>query len=131
MSCSGGRKDDNCFSVRLMWRTDGAGELYVYLPTSATSSNTAALCDTPPKSFCNDDYGWSLGRGAFSFEPGKRTTVSQRVRMNDEGQENGEMELFVEGKSVVNVKGVVLGASGSSRVRGMQMQTFFGGTCAL
>ena len=72
--------------------------------------------------------GWSIGRGSFEFAPGKRTTVSQRVRLNDPGQKNGEMELFVEGKSVINVSGITLGDNPSSRIRGMQMQTFFGGT---
>lgn len=53
--------------------------------------------------------------------------VSQRVRLNDDGEENGELELFVAGKSVVNVGGLVLRNSSSGRIRGMQMQTFFGG----
>lgn len=67
VSCSGGRRDDGCFSARLMWRTNGAG------------------------------------------------------------QENGELELFANGKSVVNVGGLVLRNSSAGRIRGIQMQTFFGG----
>ena len=53
--------------------------------------------------------------------------MSQRVRLNDVGETNGELELFVDGRSVVSVGGLVLTNSAEGRVRGMQMQTFFGG----
>lgn len=51
--------------------------------------------------------------------------------MNDVGQANGELELFVGGKSVVNVGGLVLRNSADGRIRGMQFQTFFGGMWCL
>ncbi|KAI0355136.1 hypothetical protein OH77DRAFT_1403497 [Trametes cingulata] len=126
VSCSGGRRDDGCFSARLMWRTNGAGELYTYLPPDYDANQ--AVCDIPPFSTCNDVYGASVGRGAFTWKTGGRTTMSQRVRLNDPGKENGELELFVNGKSVVNVGGLVLRDSSSGRIRGIQMQTFFGGS---
>ncbi|KAI0373148.1 hypothetical protein BV20DRAFT_938489 [Pilatotrama ljubarskyi] len=126
VSCSGGRRDNGCFSARLMWRTNGAGELYTYLPPDYDANQ--AVCDIPPFSTCNDVYGASVGRGAFTWKTGGRTTMSQRVRLNDPGKENGELELFVNGKSVVNVGGLVLRDSSSGRIRGIQMQTFFGGS---
>lgn len=61
VSCSGGRRDDDCFSARFMWRTSGAGELYTYLPPDFTANQ--AVCDIPPYSTCNDEYGASVGRG--------------------------------------------------------------------
>ncbi|KAI0781509.1 hypothetical protein BD413DRAFT_489606 [Trametes elegans] len=126
VSCSGGRRDDGCFSARLMWRTNGAGELYTYLPPDFDANQ--AVCGIPPFSTCNDVYGASVGRGAYTWKTGGRTTVSQRVRLNDAGQQNGELELFVNGKSVVNVGGLVLRDSAAGRIRGIQMQTFFGGS---
>jgi hypothetical protein len=126
ISCSGGRRSDACFSARLMWRPEGAGELYTYLPPSS-QANTK-VCAVPPLSDCNPTYGASVGRGSFSFTPGVRTTVAQRVRLNDIGQTNGELQLFVGGKSVIDVKGLVLRTSDQGRIRGIQMQTFFGGT---
>ncbi|EIW60968.1 uncharacterized protein TRAVEDRAFT_91869, partial [Trametes versicolor FP-101664 SS1] len=126
VSCSGGRRDDGCFSARLMWRTNGAGELYTYLPPDYDANQ--AVCDIPPFSTCNDVYGASVGRGSFTWKTGGRTTISQRVRLNDAGQENGELELFANGKSVVNVGGLVLRNSSAGRIRGIQMQTFFGGS---
>lgn len=125
ISCSGGRRDDACFSTRLMWRTDGAGEMYTYLPPSYDANDN--VCDVAPKSLCNPTYGASVGRGAFTFEAGKSNPVSMRVRLNDVGQENGELELFSNGQSVINVGGLVLRDSDAGRIRGLQVQTFFGG----
>ncbi|KAI0738034.1 hypothetical protein C8Q80DRAFT_1114363 [Daedaleopsis nitida] len=126
LSCSGGRRDDGCFSVRFMWRTAGAGELYTYLPPDFGENE--AVCDVPPFSTCNDVYGASVGRGSFTFKTGARTTIGQRVKLNDAGKSNGEIELFVAGKSMFSVGGLVLRDSSSGRIRGMQMQTFFGGS---
>ncbi|KAI0738036.1 polysaccharide lyase family 14 protein [Daedaleopsis nitida] len=125
VSCSGGRRDDGCFSARFMWRREGAGELYTYLPPS--SEENKAVCDVPPLSDCNDVFGASVGRGSFTFTPGKRTTIGQRVRMNDVGKANGELELFVDGESQFTVPGLVLRTADEGRIRGIQMQTFFGG----
>ncbi|CDO71910.1 Polysaccharide Lyase Family 14 protein [Trametes cinnabarina] len=125
VSCSGGRRDDGCFSARFMWRTNGAGELYTYLPPDYTPNQ--AVCDIPPFSTCNDVYGASVARGSFAWKTGGRTAISQRVRLNDVGKQNGELEVFFNGKSVINVGGLVLRDSSSGRIRGIQMQTFFGG----
>ena len=108
-----------------MWRTNGLGELYTYLPPDFDANQ--AVCNIPPFSTCNDVYGASVGRGSFNWTAGGRTTMSQRVRLNDVGQANGELELFVGGQSVVNVGGLVLTNSTTGRIRGLQMQTFFGG----
>ena len=108
-----------------MWRTNGAGELYTYLPPDFTQNQV--VCDIPPFSTCNDVYGASIGRGSFSWKTGGRTTIAQRLRLNDAGQSNGELELFVGGKSVINVGGLVISNSSEGRIRGMQFQTFFGG----
>ncbi|KAM5542808.1 hypothetical protein V8D89_003769 [Ganoderma adspersum] len=128
IGCSGGRRDNGCFSARFMWRTSGAGELYTYLPPD--SPENKAVCTVPPKSDCNDVFGASVGRGAFKFTPGKRNTIGQRIRLNDVGKANGELELFVDGKSVFTVPGLVLRTAASGRIRGIQMQSFFGGNDA-
>ncbi|KAF8626293.1 hypothetical protein AX15_004964 [Amanita polypyramis BW_CC] len=130
IGCSGGRRSSACFSARLMWRTAGAGELYTYLPpfTEEPFSANERQCHVPPLSRCNSVYGASVGRGSFHFVPGRWTTVSQRVRLNDIGTANGEIELFVNGQSVINVDGLILRDSPSGRLRGIQMQSFFGGS---
>ena len=125
IGCSGGRRDNGCFSARFMWRREGAGELYTYLPPG--SPENKAVCKVPPQSDCNDVFGASVGRGSFKFTPGKRTTIGQRVKLNDVGKANGELELFVDGKSMFTVPGLVLRTAESGRIRGIQMQSFFGG----
>ncbi|KAI0337208.1 hypothetical protein BDW22DRAFT_1340232 [Trametopsis cervina] len=126
VGCSGGRRDDGCFSARLMWRTDGAGEIYSYLPPDRSANK--AVCDVPPFSTCNDVYGASVGRGSFNWKAGGSTTVSIRVRLNDVGKENGELELWANGESVISVGGLVIRDKDAGRIRGVQMQTFFGGS---
>jgi hypothetical protein len=62
---SGGAIPDgtNGFSVRYMWRTNGDGEAYAYLPTS-------------------DLYGTEIGRGRWRFRPGEWHCLEQRVVLN-------------------------------------------------
>ena len=53
------------------------------------------------------------------------------MRLNDAGQENGELEVIVNGQSKTNVSGLVLRSSEAGRIHGMQIQTFFGGSFSL
>jgi hypothetical protein len=129
VGCSGGRRDISCWSTRLMWRTNGEGELYTYLPSPENPGfeSNKILCNVTPSSRCNPKYGASVGRGAFDFKSGQWNTVSQRVRLNDVGQSNGELELFFDGESVINVKGLKFRENAQGRFRGIQAETFFGG----
>ena len=43
--CGGGADPDGCFSVRLMWRRDGAGEAYMYVPQGGQQD--PGFCATP------------------------------------------------------------------------------------
>ncbi|KAF7313818.1 Mitochondrial external NADH dehydrogenase [Mycena chlorophos] len=130
VSCSGGRRSVQCYSARFMFRTDGAGELYTYLPDYQVGGFEAnnRVCDIAPFSTCNPTYGASVGRGSYSFDSGAWTTISQRVRLNDVGQSNGELQVWANGKSVINVGGLILRDSSDGAHRGIQMQTFFGGS---
>jgi hypothetical protein len=130
VGCSGGRRDSGCFSARLMWRGEGEGEFYTYLPpyTDPRFAANKKQCNVAPQSDCNPTYGASVGRGAFKFPTGKWTTVSERVRLNAPGKADGELELFVNGKSVISVNGLILRDSAAGKMRGIQMQTFFGGS---
>lgn len=108
-----------------MWRGGAEGEFYTYLPPDFPENQK--VCNVKPESDCNPTYGASVGRGSFHFATGGWTNVSERVRLNDPGKANGEIELFVNGKSVINVKGLTLRDKGQGKIYGMQMQTFFGG----
>ena len=90
-----------------MWRTDGTGELYTYLPPD-TTDNQANLDNVKPISLCNPTYGYFVGRASFKFVPGTRTTIGEHMRLNDIGQQNGELELFVNGDSIFSVTGLTV-----------------------
>ncbi|KAJ7765793.1 hypothetical protein B0H16DRAFT_402523 [Mycena metata] len=98
MGCSGGDAALNCFSTRLMWRQGGKGELYLY---AKKDKQTAALCNDS-QSECNADYGLSIGRGSFKFATGGWTTVSQTVRLNTPGKQDGGFLLLVNGQPVIH-----------------------------
>ncbi|OJT01567.1 hypothetical protein TRAPUB_7963 [Trametes pubescens] len=120
-----------CFSMRPMWGADGAGVLFAYVPPEGAASlaNQSLPCGTPPYSSCNGVYVTKPGSlSLFTFETGSRTTVAQRMRLNDVGAENGELELFVNGESVANLGGIVMRADDGARILGIEMQTFFGGS---
>ncbi|KAG8976147.1 hypothetical protein FRB90_009269, partial [Tulasnella sp. 427] len=125
--CSGGRKTDRekCFSLRLMWRRNGDAEIYAYLPLNET--NKSVLSQVPPKSKLNPDYGFSVGTGSFKFVPGEWAVVAQRVKLNDEGAANGELDLWVNGEKVISVCGIIVREDPDCVVRGAHFQTFFGG----
>ncbi|KAJ6624152.1 hypothetical protein B0H10DRAFT_2174541 [Mycena sp. CBHHK59/15] len=128
-ACTGGRQDNRCkcFNIRPMWRSKGVGELYTYLPL--TPQNREKLLSVPPSSKENADYGFSVGRGAFKFDiaVGKWVSLAFRVKLNGIGANNGEVQLWVDGKSMINVGGLSLRDSENSRIKGGHFQTFFGG----
>lgn len=127
--CSGGHARDSCWSTRLMWRTAGAGELYAYLPPSAKASNKAAVCDKSNSS-CDLDYGWSLGRGKWTWTPGTWQTAAQKVTLNTPGKSDGSVVIYIDGKEVYAAEGLQLRMSKQSVPQGIMVQSFFGGHTA-
>ncbi|KAH8995795.1 hypothetical protein EDB86DRAFT_3159440 [Lactarius hatsudake] len=68
--CSGGDAADDCFSTRLMWRSRGAGELYLYAPKDR---QTPSLCNTPPLSVVLNTPGYQ--DGVFLLEVNGRVAL--------------------------------------------------------
>ncbi|PPQ78581.1 hypothetical protein CVT26_005321 [Gymnopilus dilepis] len=118
---------------------DGVGELYAYLPL--TADNATQLSAVPPRSMPNSDYGFSVGRGAFRLDHaiGNWVTIAFRIKMNGVDSKDGkndlippcpltgEVEIWVDGNSVIKVEGLTIRTSDSGRIKGMHFQTFFGG----
>jgi hypothetical protein len=107
---SGGRIPDgtNGFSTRFMWRTGGQGEVYAYLPSST-------------------EFGTSLGRGSFSFTPGKWHCLEQQVVLNDPGVANGIVRAWLDGALVYENRALVYRTARSLQIEGVFFSTFFGG----
>ncbi|KAI0792640.1 hypothetical protein C8Q75DRAFT_750682 [Abortiporus biennis] len=96
--CSGGDSAITCFSTRLMWRSEGTGELYLYAPKDR---QTESLCSTPPLSVCDADYGLSIGRGSFNFTPGAWTNIRQTITLNTPGEQDGGFVLEVNDREAI------------------------------
>jgi len=143
--CTGGRQTDreDCFNLRLMWRQNSLGELYAYIPL--TSTNRKQLLAVPPRSIANPDFGFSVGRGSFRFRtattasntsvdplPGEGggggwNYVWERVKLNTIGQEDGEVEVHVNGKQALLATNLTLRSSPEAKLQGLHFETFFGG----
>ncbi|WP_232667380.1 polysaccharide lyase [Pseudonocardia sp. TRM90224] len=96
-------------STRYMWRADGAGEVYAYLPSS-------------------EEHGTSLGRGCWSFTPGEWTTMRQRVQLNTPGGKDGRVTVWQDGRQVLDVTGLEFRSAADLRIDGLFFSTFFGGS---
>ncbi|KAI9316362.1 hypothetical protein BX666DRAFT_1949768 [Dichotomocladium elegans] len=122
--CSGGVNADDCFSTRFMWRRGGEGEIYAYIPEKLQPKT---LCKEK-NVICNPDYGYSLGRGAWTFPRGKWVTVTQTIRMNSPGNANGAIFVKVNGKQV-HAQGhiAILSKKTDRTMVGIMFDTFFGG----
>lgn len=107
---SGGDIPDgtNGFSTRLMWRRDGDGEVYAYLPTSK-------------------NYGTSIGRGSWQFIPGLWHHIEQEVILNTPDQKDGIIRVWVDGKLVIDQDNLTFRTTENLKIEGIFFSTFFGG----
>lgn len=100
------------WSTRLMWRPNGAGEVYAYLPTSQT-------------------WGTEIGTGNWQFKAdGQWHRVEQQVILNTPGSSNGEIKIWYDGAQVVHATGLKFRTTTSLKVDGIFFSTFFGGSDA-
>lgn len=111
-SQSGGDEADgtNGFSTRFMWRKNGAGELYAYLPTSKKK-----------------EYGSSIGRGQWQFKPGVWYRLEQEVILNQPGLADGRVRVWLDGQQVLNKTGLTFRSTDQLKINGIFFSTFFGG----
>ncbi|CAM0143208.1 unnamed protein product [Umbelopsis sp. WA50703] len=109
---------------RLMWRKDGDGEAYLYVPKNVQVPD---ISNIPPKTEVNPTYGISAGRGAFQFTSGQWDTVGMFVKMNDIGSANGVFKIWVNKKLVIQFDKVVWRTMDIG-IDGVQFETFFGGS---
>ncbi len=124
---------DSCFQVGLMWSIMGSkaeGEMYAHVPFR--SANDAAICrnmsvvGTGCPTAANPGRAYGIGAATFQFAAGERTTLTQRVLLNDAKEANGQIELWVNGTSIFVADRLVIRASEEGRIWGLQMRTYFG-----
>ncbi|KAI9256652.1 hypothetical protein BDA99DRAFT_441729 [Phascolomyces articulosus] len=122
--CSGGSNSDTCFSTRFMWRREGDGEIYAYLPENEQRED---LCNEEGN-ICNPNYGYSLGRGSWRFKKGEWVKVRQTLKMNRPGRLDGIVMVHVNGQLVYNERRLAFVNKDTDKVIGIAFHTFFGGS---
>lgn len=112
--CSGGDScnGSNGFTARYMWRRDGAAVLYLY------------HMDKPHR--WGEDFPLRPGGHAFHFVPGEWVRLSQRVRINDGSEANGEVQVWVNGREALDLDGLRFVTDGSG-IDTFYVSTFHGG----
>lgn len=107
---SGGQIPDgtNGFSTRYMWRNNGKGEIYAYLPTSA-------------------EHGTSIGRGTWQFQPGRWYRLEQQVVLNDLESKNGLIKVWIDNVLVFEKRELTFRTTEKLKIEGIFFSTFFGG----
>ncbi|NEQ54679.1 MAG: hypothetical protein F6K11_31890 [Leptolyngbya sp. SIO3F4] len=110
VGASGGKIPDGTdgFSTRLMWRRNGQGEVYAYLPTS-------------------EDYGTSIGRGTWQYQPGIWYKLEQELKLNTPNLADGELRLWVNDNLVLEQTELLFRTVDSLKIDGIFFSTFFGG----
>ncbi|KAG0376322.1 hypothetical protein BGX24_007906 [Mortierella sp. AD032] len=124
-SCSGGNQStgDNCLSMRLMWRQDGGGEVYAYIPVEDNSN----FCKNSNVQ-CNDKFGKSIGRGLLYFPPATWTRVDMVMQLNEPaGYNNGILDVYINGFKAISMNTVPYRTTGMVGFQGLMFSTFFGG----
>jgi len=122
--CSGGNQANgtNCFSSRVMWRTNGAGEVYAYVPRDNNICNDSGIQ-------CNDEFGISVDRGSFTFSSGQWNRVTMLVRLNNPTDiANGQVILYFNDVKVLEHDDIHFRSSDVITTGGLYFSTFFGGS---
>lgn len=116
---SGGDQPDGTdgWTLRLMWREQGQATVYSYLPPS------------PNGQYGGGDWGMDLHLHR-QFETGRWHRIEQYVRVNDPGEENGQLRMWLDGELVLDLDDVTYRteANGMGRPGGVFFSTFHGGS---
>jgi len=98
------------FSARLMWRTAGAGEVYLYSP------DRSARC------------GESIRPGAWTFPVGRWVTVQQEIELPQDNERGDTIRIWIDGGLVLEQTGLRLRDVPDIAIAGLLFATFFGGS---
>lgn len=114
--CSGCSTCDgtNGFSSRLMWRAGGRAVLYLYHMDKAGNCGDDIQLHTPDQS-------------ELYFDRGQWYTVAQRVKINSDGNADGEVEIWINGEQALFVDGLRF-VSNDDKVDNLYFSTFHGGS---
>ncbi|XP_012942073.1 uncharacterized protein LOC101853960 [Aplysia californica] len=125
--CSGGSNPPTCFSLRIVWRENGAGEIYAYIP-----HNQMVGFYNRSDVIGHGHYGQSLGRGRIQFKNNKWQTITQEVHLNTVGSADGWINVCVqvegESQQCYSANNLIIRETDRDSLRGLFFSTFFGGS---
>ena len=102
------RPNGDGWSARFMWRTGGELVLYLYHMDQAKRQG--------------DDI-----RLSYRVPKGKRIQLTQTVTVNDPGQANGQVRIWIDGFLMLDRKGLRLSDGKKAPVDRFYFSTFYGG----
>jgi hypothetical protein len=124
---SGGKHSNTTSSLRIVWRKDFDVEAYVYLP-----KNQSPEYQQIPNLIQNDDFGDSLWRGLFKFQPTQWNKIMIRVKMNTFDKDgtpnaNGILEICIN-EQRQKFTTLIWTTNPSTSITAILFSTFFGGS---
>lgn len=104
------------FTTRLMWRKDGVGEVYAYIPHEENE-------DWP-----GNKWGMSIGRGIWQFFPdGRWHKVKQEIKLNTPREKDGIIRVWYDDNLTLERNGVLFRKVADLKAEGLCFSVFFGG----
>jgi hypothetical protein len=123
---TGGSHSSTGGSLRVIWKENGQGAGYVYLPTQAAfGTQSKAFKDAANNT---EDSGIHLFRSSgLQFKKGAWNNVSLSLRLNSPSSANGSIKLTINGTSQ-EIQDVVFRKGSDVKIVGVVFATFFGGS---
>lgn len=100
------------WSARFMWREHGEAIVYLY------------YVDMP------GIWGEDLSLSETSFRPGKWHRIVQHIRVNDEGESNGVLDVWLDGEQVLERNDLRYRLDQRGLINSIYFSTFHGGNTA-
>jgi hypothetical protein len=117
-----------------MWRTDGHGESYLYVPEGKQTSDfctqyqKCAGTKRIPCIECNYAAGVSWGRGTFQFKRGEWNKITMSVTLNTPNVTDGSLEIKHNDIVVIRNDKVNWRQYDNIFIEGVEVSTWFGGS---
>lgn len=116
-----GKKPDNGSSARIMWRTNGMAEAYLYVdPQDEDFEMLPGYADNTP-------FGQSIYRGFGRFNSGQWNQVTMHIRLNTVNMNDGLLSLSVNNR-VFSYTKMNWRKRENEKINGIMVNSFFGGS---
>jgi hypothetical protein len=119
-----GQLADAGFSLRSMFKEDGAAILYAY----HQNNPNLGLPESDGKYACGEEISYQHNGKPFSFQNTKTYLVEQYVKINDANQENGIVTIHVNGFKVLEKTDMIFSQNGQYSINQLFIDIWHGGS---